>query len=296
MKVEQLVVQYLYNNKIVTLQNIGSFIVSPNINFPVNSEKDTSLPPDSITFEYNTKAEQDEGLIDFIVQNTRKIKPLATSDLESYSMLVRQFLNIGKPFIIEGLGVLQKNQKGGYDFAQGNTVNARLEAAPAMIKEKENEEISFASPERHRSSKNGWMIAVVLLFLAGAAATLYYFLNKKEEDVVIQNVAVQDTIKPPVSSQATVDSNLLNTPTGSNGRMVLPSGYNFQIVIKEYSTKGAADRAYARLTSYGHKLILYNKDSSLYKLAIPFTSPLSDTARAKDSLAIFFNAKAYVEN
>ncbi|MFN8244987.1 MAG: hypothetical protein U0T56_01200 [Ferruginibacter sp.] len=35
---------------------------------------------------------------------TRKIKPLATSDLESFTMLGKQFMNIGKPLILEGLG------------------------------------------------------------------------------------------------------------------------------------------------------------------------------------------------
>src|SRR5688500_4446408 len=136
MKIEQLIVQHLYNNKKVTLQDIGSFILSSNVSMPSESDKDGVMPDNAITFEYNTKATEDESLIDFIVQQTRKIKPLATSDLESYTILGREYLNIGKPFPIEGLGTLQKNQNGQYEFIQGNSVNARLQAAPAMLKEK----------------------------------------------------------------------------------------------------------------------------------------------------------------
>lgn len=293
MKIEQLLVQYLYNNKSVTLQNIGIFTVAPNINFPVNSEKDTVLAPDSITFEYDTKAPLDEGLVDFIVQHTRKIKPLASSDLESYSILSRQFLNIGKPLVIEGLGILQKNQQGSYDFSQGNTVNARLEAAPAKLKEKENEEISFASPERHKPSGKGWITVLVLLLLAGTGAILYYFLNKDEEKPISQSTLVQDSTRAIDSALLRTDS-LLQAQTDTTVS-VLPPGYTFQIVIKEYPTRDAADRAYAKLTSYGHKLVLYTRDSATYKLAIPFSTPLVDTTRAKDSLAKFFNATVYLE-
>ena len=43
----------------------------------------------------------------------------ASADLDSYLVLGKQFLNIGKPFIIEGLGVLEKSQQGDYEFRQG---------------------------------------------------------------------------------------------------------------------------------------------------------------------------------
>jgi len=130
MKIEQLIVQFLYKNKKVTLQDIGIFYLSPDIIIPEDSDKETVLPENAIRFEYNTKAAQDEDLINYIVQQTRKIKPLATSDLESFTILGRQFMNIGKPLPIEGLGILQKNQLGGYEFIQGSSMNTRLEPQP----------------------------------------------------------------------------------------------------------------------------------------------------------------------
>ena len=133
MKVEQLIVQYLYNNKKVSIQDIGIFTISPDIIMPTESDKDINLPDGSIQFEFDSKAEKEDALIDFIIQHSRKIRPLATSDLESYSILSRQFLNIGKPLIIEGLGTLQKNQQGSYDFTQGRTLNSKLEESSTTL-------------------------------------------------------------------------------------------------------------------------------------------------------------------
>ncbi|RYD71020.1 MAG: hypothetical protein EOP53_24385, partial [Sphingobacteriales bacterium] len=104
MKVEQLLVQYLYKNKTVSIQDIGRFNISPEFIIPAEGDKDSSLPEGAIQFEYDKNALPDEGLIDYIVEQSRKIRPLASSDLESYTILTRQFLNIGKPLPIEGLG------------------------------------------------------------------------------------------------------------------------------------------------------------------------------------------------
>ncbi|HRD43931.1 MAG TPA: hypothetical protein PLN30_09250, partial [Ferruginibacter sp.] len=74
----------------------------------------------------------------------------ASSDLESYSILTRQFLNIGKPLVIPGLGSLYKTQQGAYDFLQGDALTSKLELTmPAtQLKEKESNEISFATPPK----------------------------------------------------------------------------------------------------------------------------------------------------
>ena len=57
MKTDQLIVQYLYRNKKVTLQEIGTFTLSPEIIIDPESDKDFALPPDAIRFDYDPKAE-----------------------------------------------------------------------------------------------------------------------------------------------------------------------------------------------------------------------------------------------
>jgi hypothetical protein len=292
MKIEQLIVQHLYNNKKVTLQDIGSFILSSNVSMPPENEKDGVMPENAITFEYNTRAMEDESLIDFIVQQTRKIKPLATSDLESYCILGREYLNIGKPFPIEGLGTLQKNQSGQYEFIQGNSVNPKLQAAPALLKEKDDEEIVFSTPPRKQNRNKSGMIIAGLVFLALTVAALVYFLNKKETDQpVSEQVVAADT-----TTVAKRDSVITPPAADTIARSRIPGDTStFKVVLKEYPSKQAADMAFTKLSGYGHTLMVYQKDSSTYRLAMPFTTPLSDTARAKDSLNRFFGGKTYID-
>ncbi|MEJ7611955.1 MAG: hypothetical protein WKF88_12325 [Ferruginibacter sp.] len=180
MKTEQLIVQYLYRNKKVSLQDIGTFTISPEVDIPTENDKDTPLPPDSIQFTWDQKAPVDEGLINYIIEHTRKIRPLATSDLESYIMLNTQFLNIGKPLILEGIGTLQKAQSGEYGFTQAVTSHAIYEESPKLVTEKQKEQVSFKTLPRETPSGSGsaalWI--VVLLLLAGAGFAAWYFMNE----------------------------------------------------------------------------------------------------------------------
>jgi len=299
MKIEQLIVQQLYNSKKVSIQDIGTFTLSPDVALPSENDKDAVMPENAVSFIFDKKAKQDDDLISFIVSQTRKIKPLATSDLESYSILAKQFLNIGKPFPIEGLGVLQKTQAGDYEFIQGQSINAKLEAAPALLKEKTEEEISFSTPPREQPGTKKWLWIILFVLIAAAGATLYYFLKKdnKEEKLAEQVTPVTDTLAKKDSIIKTTDTASLIKPVvpDSTAAVVKNDGYTFKVVIKEYQNKDVAQKAYDKYTTYGHKLLLYTLDSVTYKIAMPFNSPLSDTLHAKDSLRVFFNARTYIE-
>ena len=138
MKIEHLITQYLYLNKKVTLESIGTFYMSADVDIPTESENIGMLPESSIKFECDLKAEKDEGLINYIVTQTRKIKPLATSDLESFTMLSKQFLNIGKPLIFKDLGTLVKNQANVYEFTQSNSKLSKIDTLAEVIPDKES--------------------------------------------------------------------------------------------------------------------------------------------------------------
>ncbi len=294
MKIEQLIVQQLYNSKRVTLQDIGTFILSGDVQVSFENDKDPGMPANAVSFEFNKKASPDEDLIAFIVSQTRKIRPLASSDLESYSILAKQFLNIGKPFPIEGLGVLQKTQAGDYEFIQGHTINAKLDAAPALLKEKRDEEISFSTPPREQPGKK-WVWLLLLFLIVAILATLYYFLkNDNKDKQAEQIITTKDTITKP---KDTVIRSTVVIPDTTVAPMITPKkdGYTFKVVIKEFRNKDAAEKFYTKFTNWGYKFVLYTTDSVTYKIAVPFTRPLSDTLRVNDSLRVFYNARTYVE-
>jgi hypothetical protein len=305
MKMEQLIVQYLYSNKKLTLQEIGTFIISSDINIPVDSEKDTVLPDNAIEFKYDPKAEVDEGLIDYIVSNSRKIRPLATSDLESFISLNKQFLNIGKPLVIEGLGTLHKTQVGDYAYTQAGTSHVMLQDTPKIVTEKIIEKVSFATPPKEKSgSVNKIVIVGVLGFIVLSALGLlvYYFITKN--DSTNTNTENNSEVSAPSKDTSTSkQTNITDTSVAKKLKDSLATirpinttdTNSFYIVIKEFTDLALAQKRYAVLTNYGNKLVLTTKDSVTYKLRMPFQKPLSDTLHVKDSIGIFFQAKAYVE-
>ena len=296
MKIEHLLVQHFYSAKQVTLQGIGTFSLSPDFVMPSENDKDLSIPADAITFSYNQKAAEDDALITYIVQQTRKIKPLASSDLESYIMLASQFLNIGKPFIIDGIGVLEKNQSGEYQFTQqGLYLNAKAENAPVQIKEKSDEDISFASKAKpNGNNKKILMLLASFLALGVIIWGAWYFLTKKKDTVVTEKI---EPAPPVIQQPDTTKLTVQQKPDSITAKPVTPAdGYSFKIVIKNYPSLLTAQKAYDRLTSYGHKLLLYTADSVTYKLAMPFTKPLSDTSFVRDSVRNkLFGGKPYIE-
>ncbi len=298
MKIEQLLVQHFYNTKTVTLQGIGTFTLSPDFIMPMDSDKDIVLPENAVSFKYNSRATEDESLIDYIVQQTRKIKPLASADLESYLMLGSQFLNIGKPMKIEGIGVLEKNQLGEYQFLQGQFINTKTEQAEIKLKEKSREEISFGNEAKPAANKKTIAIVAAIAIVAFISLAAWYFFTNKEDAVTESGVEQTLPTVSPLQDTSKIDTNKIAAQL--NPDSILPvtpqaNGYTFKVVIKNYPSLFLAQKSYNRLTSYGYKLLLYTADSVIYKVAMPLTKPLVDTTRARDSVKILFGGKPYIE-
>jgi hypothetical protein len=307
MKIEQLLVQHFYNTKQVTLQGVGTFNLSPDFILPADNEKDLSIPPGAISFQYNPKAKEDDSLIDFIVQQTRKIKPLASSDLESYLTLASQFLNIGKPFKIDGIGVLEKSQLGEIHFIQeGQFMNALKEETPLHVREKSGDDISFTSKTKPTASidvKKLLAVAAAVIVLAAVATAAWYFLTrKKDETPIVQQTNTEVTPAATGTDSTKKDSTTLTSSQKPDSVGLKPaeinpaSGYTFRIVFKVTTNKAAAVDKMNTLVFRGHKVLMYTADSVTYKLAEPFNLPLSDTTKVKDSLnRYYYLGKARVE-
>ena len=294
MKTEQLIVQYLYLNKKVTLQDIGVFNIATEINIPEDSDKDIALPEDAIKFLYDPKAPVDDGLVAFIMESTRKIKPLAYSDLESFIILNKQFLNIGKPLVFEGMGTLQKTQGGDYAFTQAATSHVTNEELPKLITEKQKEKISFATPQKEKNTTDSknilWVVLGLIVLITAATALYFYYKNTGNETVVASaDTAVTDTL--PVANKDTI----ANTIPPSTYAPAVNDSNTFYVVIREYADLATADKSLKRFLGFGNNVSLSTKDSVTYKLRMAFIKPITDTLRIKDSIAKFFQAKAYVE-
>jgi len=293
MNVEQLMVQYLYINKRLTLEQVGIFTIEDGMTINLESDKDHPLPAGTIQFQFDKKAKEDAGLIEYITQQTRKIKPLATSDLESYTMLSRQCINIGKPLVVNGLGTLTKTMDEQYNFVQATTTQPKLEAAAVGIREKESEEISFKTERKKPAAMGPWIAAIAVLVVLAIAAVVYYNFFQTSNSEVVVNGGLDSLNNASKLSGDTVQTStnttsIANTSAISNGV--------FYVVINNFNTRSLAEAEQQKLASRGNGVQIVAKDSTAFFLAIPVTAPLSDTLRIRDSLSSVFRVKAFILN
>ncbi len=294
MKIEQVLVYYLLKTKHLDLQGIGTFQLEGSVPDVSDSDKPVVFPENSVTFYYDPKVTEDEGLVDFIVEQTHKIKPLAASDLDSFLSLGRQFLNIGKPFTLPNIGTLEKLNSGLLAFKPGQTMAERIE--PNKIKNENEdgtaeEESLFNDYQKARKSNSGAKLIFVLLILIVLAAigwAVWHFgFNKTNSP---ETLTTTEPVVPIKDSSFKTDSAII-----ANSKPASDS-VTFRIVVNQYRTIYSAEKRLASLKKSNRNVILYtDNDSATFKIAEPFKLPLSDTTKMLDSLKTFYTKTYGVE-
>ena len=294
MKIEQLLVHYLLKTKELTLQSIGTFRLDASIPESSDSDKPVVIPENAVSFHYDPRTKEDENLINYIVEHTNKIKPLAASDLDSFLSLGRQFLNIGKPFTLYNLGTLEKTNSGELVFKAGQLIAEKIE--PHKLKTEESDITSeeenlfndYQQPPRSNSLPKIILSLLVLLILAAIVWAVWHFaFSKKNETESMNNT---ESIVPLTdSSNLLKDSSLASRPQNDSslGKAVSDT-FTFKVVVNQYYTLDAAKARLAKLKTFNRNVIMYTTDSSKYKIAEPFKLPLSDTTRVLDSLKRYY--------
>ncbi len=298
MKIELLLISFFIQNKKISLQGIGSFYLLAD---PIVSKDDSQnfiFPENSIEFKSDKNTEQDELFIQHITENTKKIKPLATSDLESFTMLSKQFLNLGKPLILEGIGSLTKNREGILEFTQANKIVVHKETASEYdTKEKgdrflNNTNKDYSSKKTKKS--NVMLFSLVLVSTIIIAFVTYYFLqnskkeNSKSNGENVINTIQNDTTEIKIDSLATLDSTKL---------LKVDSIRNFKMIISTFNSLNQAEKEFKTLSKFefGKDLIMYTKDSVQFYLAVPILGNINDSIKIKDSIIKQFGKKVFID-
>lgn len=302
MKIEQVLVHYLLKNKILALQGIGTFQLDASLPDYVDLAKPIILPEGAVSFHYDPRTTEDPGLVDFIVEHTHKIKPLASSDLDSFLSLGRQFLNIGNPFVLLNIGTLDKTNSGELIFKPGQVIAERME--PQRMKSdaaevETDDENLFNEYQKERKSKNGpkvLLIFLILLVLGFIGWSIYHYLENKKSSP--ENITTTEPIVPlPDTTHFQKDSAIIANAVVDSTNTVQknPSeSVTFKIVVGRYRTVSAAEARLKVLKNSRRNVIMYTTDSIIYKIAEPFTLPLSDSTKALDSLKRYYS-KVYLE-
>ena len=298
MKIAPLLAQYLYTHKRLDLPGLGSFLLDPSIIVESESNKQgKNVMLEGVTFESNSSLKNSPELVQFISAQTGKIKALAAADLQSHLGLAEQFLNIGKPFLFEGIGTLTKIRAGEFSFTSGQAIPAITkdspvkEAVPYGINESDND---YKSIFYARKIKMTWKRPVIfLLVLVGLALAIWggYTVYKKtmakkesssaEEKTQEENVPVADTAIRIKDSR--VKQQIISVPAG-----------NYKFVLETSDSLRAFTR-FKRLKTFQWNVQMETKDSLSFKIFMLLPATATDTSRILDSLSRLNGRRVHIE-
>ena len=304
MKFDVQLAAYLYETKTLKLEGIGTFTLDSKVSVPHEQEKEIYYPIEGLSFTYNPKSDTDEDLIIFLVKKLHKIQPLIRSDLESYLSNIKQFINLGKPYTIEGVGTLSKNNNGTYEFTPGNFLPVKEELNP----KRENAEHNY--PVRSQSSA-GRVFVVILIVIAALAAlggigwgVSTLLTNKQTANESEQQQGFVDTIPQAVADTAapiTATARTKDTLPASPAVSTRPLGgdsVSYKMIFEVTPSYEREHRRTVQLHSYNHKNkydTVHVGDAVKYRLFLPVTIRPRDTTRVKDSLGTFLGSRVFVE-
>jgi nucleoid DNA-binding protein len=285
-KFDSLIANYLYTNKKVDLEGIGSFSLDDQFVLPPDAEKSAFFPLEGIHFNHDTKLETSPGLIDYIIQHTGKIKSLVQADFSSYVSEVRQFVNIGKPWAIEGIGTLQKNKDGRFELIPGEIIAERVNMNYAVEEEEDDE------PVKRRKWMVGFILSIAIIaVVAGIGFGIYVLFIKT------QPASVAETDMPMILEDTTsvVQDSVVRRDTVA---MNMNDTANYRAIFEVTNLRSRAVTRTTQLNEFNVNALYdsFSRDNAKwYRLFIYKNILPQDTLRVKDSLSVYFGRKVRLE-
>ena len=306
LKLPPLLANYLLTHKRLDLPGIGSFLLdTTTAPEPETSKQTKNSPTVGISFESDPSIKENPELISFITAQTGKMKALAKADLNSHLELAQQFLNMGKPFVLEGIGSLTKT-KTGFAFSMGQLSTEKLKEYSSKelgsSTSGQNSLTDYQSVFYPPKPKARWKKPVIFLLVitglvlaVGGGYTIYKKSKAAPKLSVPETREVVETKKE--------DTIAINQPIAEQkdsvrelSQIIQPGNFKF---IVEVADKARGLQRFTTLKNYGLPIRMETKDSSNFKLFFLLPASVSDTARIIDSLGALYTpywAKAFVEN
>jgi len=279
LKISPLLAQFLINNKQLSLAGLGRFTLGDS---------------GEIIFQHDASVKEDAELVKFIAENTGKMKSLVASDLDSNLELARQFLNIGKPYLFEGIGTLSKNKYGTIEYVQGNYSQEKNKENAGDGRDKTSTtENSFTDYEEMFSPKRPkgpatkrivtWLVALVGLSLAVFGGYIVYTKTKNKKEPIVKKEEIIPVIVPDSLSKTKDTTSIITKPADTSGM--------YRFVIE----KAGRQRAFFRYNYLRENLIdvkMDTKDSVTFNLYFLLPATPADTAKKRDSLQRLYGTRS----
>lgn len=294
MKLSPLLAQYLVANRKLSLAGIGQFVAESQS----RGEGSTDL---SIRFTGNKSEKMDEGLVAFVGKETGKMKSLAEADITSYIDQMKEFLNIGKPFFLEGIGTLTPMKGGLLEFSAGPVQVEKSRELPLSEKEAHVQGISgedhsldysdiLGTRKAHSNARNKWLTGAVVIVGLGLAVWGGYAIfrsitrSSTDNETVVSSQPVQQEI--PLTPQTRDTSQPKPVPQTT---LQMAGGYKF--IIKEAPLRQAYTRYQYLKEQCKVDVHISTTDSIKYQVFFRIPAQPADTARIADSLNVLYISK-----
>jgi hypothetical protein len=295
LKIPQLLVQYLYKNRRMSLPGLGIFTLDKSVVVPDEHDRALLAMPNEVQFQNANIAAADKELISFICEHTGKIKPLAISDLDSYLNLGTEMLNIGKPFYLEGIGTITKNKSGKFDFSPGEySVIKESHPTPEHGKKKvhaqEIKQPGMPAPGQSRNLLKLLVLVAALAIVGWGGWMMYKKSGPAASDKTTEAGSVVQE-QQPAKSDSSADTiarrdsaKTLSKDTAHPSIVNGQTAINYKFIILATANKPHAIRRYNQLLGFDLKIHLYQQDSTFFKVYFQFPALPKDTIHIKDSL------------
>ncbi len=291
-KFDAIIANYLYRHKSMELEQIGSFTLDSSFVLPPEAEKSAFFPLEGIKFTYNRQAQNSPELMDYIVEQTGKIRSLISADFDSYLTEIRSFVNLGKPWVIAGIGTLQKIKDGSYELVPGQLSSERINTQYYVPEEENNED------EKVRKRK--WFVTFLLaiaglIVLGGLGFGIYTLFIKTSTPS-----AEVSTIEPDTSVSVFDSANATRPDTATIRQDSLPATdtvrYRAIFTVTKWRQKASTTLNYWNRTgvpAFMDSLIM--ADTLRYRVFIYKRALPADTNKVKESLAKVFGTRIILE-
>lgn len=290
MTVEQLITIFVYQHGEISLQGIGRIRLTDAVPDSEYLQKNKSVPITGIEFTHQKTATTSPEFIRFYAAQRGKIASLAENDIEAALIMALQFLNIGNPFEIKGLGTLSKNKDGLLTLTPGYFMAIKAEEAAGKLKERQVEEPSGSAMEQDTRRKLSPIVKLVLgilLFVLLAVAGWWMY----KAFVAAPNNSTELTATIPATDTMVaqqIDSSAIVQPA------VLPDSLqprNWKVIFRETSTvkKDIVLNQFDTLKmQLKTPVYLETTDSVRFTFYTISNSAVKDTAQLRDSLRRYF--------
>jgi len=294
---DALIRDYLYEYKSVSFEKIGELVLDSS------ASADQPISKGSIHFTVSKRAITTPELAAFIAGKTGKNKVLISSDLESFVELMRQFMNIGKPYEMEGVGIFKLGKAGEYEFAVFDETHKREETKSSR-KQKSRTDSPLSVKNSSNKSLLMFFALIIILGVLGVIGWGSYKLfvnNKNSTPSQIQNAGVDTTTQSNLPANPLVDSTAIKADSlqkKDSATFATSDSATYKFI---HETTTSSVRAYERmnsLRSFGHPSSIdsVKRDSlTVYTLYLKYRLSTADTALMRDSLQKLLNRKIKIK-